>query len=148
MLPVLAILFILGLQTGVIRAKNERGLFLELGKGQDSPALFNQLAKKAVDGGDLVTARAAYGLALNDSRVLGADSAFEERLWPEKRWQREWREIEELFLKTNSAKVLLRAAVVKFEMQEKEEAKRYWELAFEMDPNDEDVMRVKESLGL
>lgn len=150
MLPVVAILFVIALQTGIVRASAERNLFLELGKGAESPALYYQLANEAVKRGDLNTARKAYFLTLKSEgpQVLGASSELEEKLWPEKRWQREWSEVELLFFRTNSAKVLLRAALIKFELNETQEARKYWGLAYEADPNDEEVVRVREILGL
>lgn len=63
-LPVVAILFVLGLQIGVMGVSRKRELFLELGKGNQSPALYYKLANESIENRDIITARKAYLLAL------------------------------------------------------------------------------------
>ncbi len=147
-LPVVVALIILGLQFE--SGMRERDVFLRLGEGGDSPALWYEAVKKAAEEGDVASGRKFYTKAVGgdtESPVLGASSDLEDRLWPERRLEREWRKIEGLVNEGRSAQVLLRGVEIKWLLGEKNEARELWVRAWAIDPNGE-VQKIKERLGI
>lgn len=145
-LPVVILLVVVGMEIEQPVIGKEREAFLRLGEKSDSPTGLYQVAKVAAKSGDLESGK--YYLALaekknQDSPILGLSSELEEFLWPERRLEREWEKIVGWVEAGNSAKVLLRGALIWWQLGDGKLAGDLWQKAWEIDPNDEQTERVR-----
>lgn len=121
---------------------------MKTGEKVTSPLAHRELAKRAAGEGDYELAEREYekGLSLleEESAVLGWESELESVVWPEKilrekieRWIRQVRErgCRELYLKI---------AMALWRLGEEEKGFEYWERAEKLDPNDRQVLEVKQ----
>ncbi len=138
----LVVMVIGTLATGGLVGTSEQKKMLAI---EDKTSLsYLAAAKVAARAGDY---RLAEDLALR-SPVLGSNTDDEETIWPEKEILKEIDDLKSINEKTPSAAVWLRIAVNYWKIQDQEKAVFSYEEAKKIDPNSQELMKVKKLLGL
>ncbi len=147
LIPVLVVLLISVLALRSTQGSRKRAL-MKTGEEVGSPLAHRELAKKAALANDYQLAEKEYfrGLDLvdNQSAVLGWESDLESVVFPDRSLRKRIERWLELVERTASREIYLKIAIGYWKLGEKESSFEYWEKASKLDPNDRQVLEVKQ----
>lgn len=147
LIPVFLILLVTLLSLKSTQGSKKRAL-MRTGEKVGSPLAHRELAKKAALANDYQLAEKEYfrglGLVDDQSAVLGWESELESVVFPDRSLRGKMERWLELVERTASREIYLKLAIGYWKLGEKESSFEYWEKASKLDPNDRQVLEVKQ----
>lgn len=147
LVPVFLVVVVSILALKSTQGSDKRAL-MKSGEEVASPLAHQELAKKAALANDYKLARREYMRGLNlisdESAVLGWESELEAAVFPKENLKSRIEVWLEQVKKTASREIYLKIAIGYWKLGNYESSFEYWEKASKLDPNDRQVLEVKE----